>query len=179
MLCCTHKRGARHASLIAGANLIVLGLSAGVSPARADNDWQCSFRQDDHYGMDDRDHTRLEHDSLAITASTYDNTQGAVTMLKIGSTLPNTDTATGTAVANNDYVNVWNNDNADGVGTACFWRPKRSASADLISRQRSRGFVAAGGGPSDGGASNIRVRSAIDAVMSTSAWSRLPRFSQP
>jgi hypothetical protein len=114
MLPYTDKRGARHASMLAGANLIVLGLSAGVSLARADNDWQCDFRQDDHYGMHDRDHTRLEHDSLAITASTYDNTQGAVTMLKIGSTLPNTDTATGTAVANNDYVNVWNNDNADG-----------------------------------------------------------------
>ena len=52
--------------------------------------------------------------SLVISSSTYDNTQGAVASLTIGTTLPDSATATTKAVAGNDYVNVWNNASADG-----------------------------------------------------------------
>jgi hypothetical protein len=51
----------------------------------------------------------LNHDSLVVSSTTYDNTQGAISKLMIGSPL-----ATGTAIANNDYVNVWNNASVDG-----------------------------------------------------------------
>ena len=56
----------------------------------------------------------LKHGSLVVSSSIYDNTQGAVATLKIGSTLPNTATATTQAVAGNNYVNVWNNASVDG-----------------------------------------------------------------
>jgi hypothetical protein len=52
--------------------------------------------------------------TLVISSSTYDPTQGAVASLAIGSTLPNTNLATTTAIAGNDYVNVWNNASVDG-----------------------------------------------------------------
>jgi hypothetical protein len=52
-------------------------------------------------------------DSLVISASTYDRVQGAVASLKVGTTLPNTATATTTAIADNSYVNVWNNESVD------------------------------------------------------------------
>src|ERR1700753_3325425 len=52
-------------------------------------------------------------DSLVISASSYDRAQGAVASLKVGTTLPNTATATTTAIADNSYVNVWNNESAD------------------------------------------------------------------
>ncbi|HWX81410.1 MAG TPA: hypothetical protein VNZ02_15015 [Steroidobacteraceae bacterium] len=57
---------------------------------------------------------RLEHDSLLISSSTYDRTQGALASLNIGSLLPNSATATTTAVAGNNYVMVWSNASADG-----------------------------------------------------------------
>jgi hypothetical protein len=56
----------------------------------------------------------LEHDSLLISSSTYDRTKGALASLNIGSTLPNSATATTTAVASNNYVTVWNNASVDG-----------------------------------------------------------------
>jgi hypothetical protein len=56
----------------------------------------------------------LTPNSLVISSSTYDNTQGAVASLAIGTALPNTATATVPAVAGNDYVNVWNNAKIDG-----------------------------------------------------------------
>jgi len=51
--------------------------------------------------------------SLVISSSTYDSMQGAIASLIVGTTLPNTDTATTMAVAGNDYVNVWNNASVD------------------------------------------------------------------
>ncbi len=56
----------------------------------------------------------LEHDSLVISSSTYDRTQGALASLNVGTTLPNSATATTTAVASNNYVTVWNNASVDG-----------------------------------------------------------------
>jgi len=60
----------------------------------------------------------LRPNSLVISSSTYDNTQGAVQNLQVGSQLPSASTETtcqpfSTAVAGNDYVNVWNNAGAD------------------------------------------------------------------
>ncbi len=53
--------------------------------------------------------------SLVISSSTYENTQGAVASLTAGvTTLPDTDTATTLAAAGNNYVQVWNNDTVDG-----------------------------------------------------------------
>src|SRR5579862_5873174 len=51
--------------------------------------------------------------SLVISTSTYDNTQGAIASLVVGTTLPDTDSQTTSAIAGNDYVNVWNNDSVD------------------------------------------------------------------
>jgi hypothetical protein len=55
----------------------------------------------------------LKHGSLVVSSSVYDKTQGPVATLKAGSTLPNTATATTRAVADNNYVNVWNNESVD------------------------------------------------------------------
>ena len=55
----------------------------------------------------------LRPDSLVISASTYDRSKGAIASLKVGTTLPNTATATTAAIADNSYVNVWNNETAD------------------------------------------------------------------
>jgi hypothetical protein len=60
------------------------------------------------------DQSFLLPDSLVISSSTYDRSQGAVASLTIGTTLPDTATATTKAVANNNYVEVWNNDSVDG-----------------------------------------------------------------
>src|SRR5580698_829240 len=56
----------------------------------------------------------LRPDSLVISTSTYDRSKGAIASLKVGTTLPNTATATTAAIADNSYVNVWNNDTVDG-----------------------------------------------------------------
>ncbi|HUN27885.1 MAG TPA: hypothetical protein VMU67_16405 [Steroidobacteraceae bacterium] len=53
-------------------------------------------------------------DSLIVSSSRYENDRGAVAALVVGTTLANTDTATTTAIAGNDYVNVWNNAAVDG-----------------------------------------------------------------
>jgi len=64
--------------------------------------------------------------SLVVSSSTYTNAQGAVASLAVGTTLPGsngtfatdggvkTAATTVTAVAGNDYVNVWNNAPVDG-----------------------------------------------------------------
>src|SRR5262249_54956427 len=52
--------------------------------------------------------------SLVISSSTYDRTQGAVATLTAGTTvLPNSATATTLAVADGNYVTVWNNEGVD------------------------------------------------------------------
>jgi hypothetical protein len=52
--------------------------------------------------------------SLVISSSTYDSTRGDVVSLTIGTPLAGTDSATTPAIADNNYVNVWNNDTVDG-----------------------------------------------------------------
>jgi hypothetical protein len=51
--------------------------------------------------------------SLVISSTTYDPGQGAIASLEVGTTLPDTATATTQAIAGNDYVNVWNNASVD------------------------------------------------------------------
>ena len=56
--------------------------------------------------------------SLVISSSTYDNTQGAVAGLQVGASLPSPKASTtcqpfSTAVAGNDYVHVWDNEGPD------------------------------------------------------------------
>ena len=80
-------------ALLSGCSIFALSASSGI--ARADQ-------------------PLLIPNSLVISSSTYDPTMGAVASLAIGTTLPNSATATTTAVAGNDYVNVWNNASVDG-----------------------------------------------------------------
>lgn len=55
----------------------------------------------------------LKPNSLIISSTTYDNTQGAIAALTVGSPIGTTPSAP-LAVAGNDYVNVWNNTTPDG-----------------------------------------------------------------
>ena len=52
--------------------------------------------------------------SLVISSTTYDRSQGAIASLSVGTVLAGSANATTTAIAGNDYVNVWNNGSADG-----------------------------------------------------------------
>ena len=51
----------------------------------------------------------LKHGSLVVSSSTYDNTQGPVATLTVGTPLA----GPSKAVAGNDYITVWNNAGAD------------------------------------------------------------------
>jgi hypothetical protein len=107
--------------LLAGVSLVALGPSAGIAVAKDDNG-RSDFGQANRCrnfqvaNGDKVDHRpfMLEHDSLVISSSTYDPSQGAVASLSIGTVLPGTATKTTKAVANNDYVHVWNNASVDG-----------------------------------------------------------------
>jgi hypothetical protein len=55
----------------------------------------------------------IQPGSLVISSTTYDPTQGAVASLKVGTPLPNTNTATTPAISGNNYVTVWDNDTVD------------------------------------------------------------------
>jgi hypothetical protein len=69
-------------------------MSAIASPARADQPF-------------------LLPNSLVISSTTYDRRDGAIAALTVGTTLPDSATATTAAVASNNYVEVWNNESAD------------------------------------------------------------------
>ncbi len=87
-------------------SLTLCGLASASSISVADQ--VASFR-----GFDDDRRFELEHDSLVISSSTYDRSKGALSTLAIGTTLPNSATATTLAVASNNYVAVWNNETVD------------------------------------------------------------------
>ena len=57
---------------------------------------------------------QLQHDSLVVSSTTYEPNHGAIASLVVGSTLPNSATATTKAVAGNNYVTTWNNASVDG-----------------------------------------------------------------
>src|SRR5580704_12390080 len=97
MYCTTYPRAAQWCSLLASCSLVALAISAGIAAARDDN------------------HRRFfDHGSLVISSSTYDPTKGAVASLMVGTPLPDTATQTVPAVADNNYVAVWNNASVDG-----------------------------------------------------------------
>jgi len=97
MYCSTYPRAAHHSLLFASCSLVTLAMSAGIATARDD------------------DHRRFfDHGSLVISSSTYDPTKGAVASLMTGTPLPDTATQTVPAVADNNYVAVWNNASVDG-----------------------------------------------------------------
>jgi hypothetical protein len=97
MYCSTYPRAAHHSLLFASCSLVTLAMSAGIATARDD------------------DHRRFfDHGSLVISNSTYDPTKGAVASLMVGTPLPDSATQTVPAVADNNYVAVWNNASVDG-----------------------------------------------------------------
>jgi hypothetical protein len=86
----TYHRVANHTLSLLGCSVLALGMAAGTARAEGDR-------------------FLIEPGSLVISSSTYDPAQGAVASLKIGTALPNTASATTTAVSDNNYVTVWNN----------------------------------------------------------------------
>jgi hypothetical protein len=86
-------RDAAKQALLTGCGVFVLLTSSGVASANQ---------------------PFLLPNSLVISSTTYDASQGALASLAVGTPLPNTATATTPAVAGNDYVHVWNNASVDG-----------------------------------------------------------------
>jgi hypothetical protein len=86
--------------------LTLCGLASASNGGTADE--TASLR-----GPDDHSQFVLEHDSLIISSSTYERNKGAVSTLAIGTTLPDSATATTLAVASSNYVTVWNNATVD------------------------------------------------------------------
>lgn len=93
----SYFQATNHALLLAGCSILALGLSAGMAQAKV-----TAAR------------AQIKHNSVVISTSTYDHTQGAIASLTIGTTLAKSATATTTAVAGNDYVTTWNNASVDG-----------------------------------------------------------------
>jgi hypothetical protein len=86
-------QASNHALLLAGCSVLALGLSVGMARAKS---------------------ILIRHNSVVISSSTYDRTQGAIASLTIGTTLAKSATATAMAVAGNNYVTTWNNASVDG-----------------------------------------------------------------
>jgi len=103
-----HHSGRR----MAPRSLLRLALLAGSALAGASNVGIAADKFSSHDFDDRRFH--LDHDSLVISSSTYDRHKGALSSLMIGTTLPDSATATTMAVAGNNYVTVWNNASVDG-----------------------------------------------------------------
>jgi hypothetical protein len=83
---------AQGALLLSGCGIVALSLTSAV--ARADDAF-------------------LRPHSLVISSSVFDRSQGAVASLKVGTVLPNSATATTLAVADNNYVTIWDNESVD------------------------------------------------------------------
>jgi hypothetical protein len=120
MFCGTYCHATRYSLLLAGVSFVALGASASISLA-ANGGGQSDFGQANRCNNfqvvsgDKTDHRpfMLEHDSLVISSSTYDRTQGAVASLSIGTPLAGSAITTSSAVAGNDYVDVWKNASVD------------------------------------------------------------------
>ncbi len=80
-------------SLVSGCGMLALCSSSGIARAEP---------------------FALVPGTLVISSTTYDRSQGAVASLAEGTPLAGSATATTPAIAGNDYVDVWNNDSADG-----------------------------------------------------------------
>src|SRR5580704_4375836 len=107
-------------ALLAGCSILALGMSAAI--VRADDDGRFGSDHDSFGFARDRDDGRgdddrrfdLKRDSLVISSTTYVKDKGAVATLAVGTPLAGTDTATVPAVADNNYVKIWNNAPVDG-----------------------------------------------------------------
>jgi hypothetical protein len=85
------------------------------------------------------DDSFLSPGSLIISSSTYENWIGAVASLAVGTPLANTDTATIPAIADNNYVTVWNNDTVDasfGVTSPIYLAAVDPHSGRVLERRR-------------------------------------------
>ena len=93
-----YLHAANRALLLAGCSSLALAMFAGTAaadPSKAS--------------------LQIKPNSVVVSASTYDRSQGAIATLTAGVTqIANTNTATITAVAGNNYVTTWNNANVDG-----------------------------------------------------------------
>jgi hypothetical protein len=59
---------------------------------------------------------QVQHNSLMVSTTSYDKTQGAIATLTPGVTiLAKSASATTTAIADNNFVNTWNNSSVDGA----------------------------------------------------------------
>ena len=87
------------AALLSGCSIIALGGTSALAQA------------DQPRGLFGQPF--LLPNSLVISSSTYDPSQGALASLKVGTVLPNTDTATTLAISDNNYLTVWNNESVD------------------------------------------------------------------
>ena len=97
----SYLKATNQALLLAGCSVLALGLSAGMAQAKVSKTPPAPVL--------------IKHNSVVISTSTYDHTQGAIAALTIGTTtLAKSATATTTAVAGNDYVTTWNNASVDG-----------------------------------------------------------------
>src|SRR5271170_7871850 len=99
MYCSTDPRAAHRSLLLASGSLVALAMSAGIATAGDDG------RGDGRF---------FDPGSLVISSSTYDPSKGAVASLMVGTTLPDTATQTTSAIADNNYVTVWNYASVDG-----------------------------------------------------------------
>jgi len=86
-----------HTLLLTGCSLLALGQYVGLAQAKVATP-----------------RLQIKHNSVLISSSTYDRTQGSVASLTIGATLAGSATATAKAVASNNYVTTWNNASVDG-----------------------------------------------------------------
>jgi len=84
----------RRVLLLTGASVFAIGLT---NAADADTDMH-----------------PIKHNTIVVSASTYDHTRGAVASLTVGTKLAGTATATSSAIAGNAYPVVWGNATPDG-----------------------------------------------------------------
>jgi hypothetical protein len=55
----------------------------------------------------------VDHNTVVVSSTIYDRTQGAIASLIVGGKLAGSATATTSAIAGNNYVTTWNNDTID------------------------------------------------------------------
>jgi len=92
----TSNRTTNRAFLVTSVSFLAMSMAAGLA--------QAGYYQGPFH---------LDPGSLIVSSSTYDPSQGALSTLMIGTTLPSSSTATTQAVASNNYVTVWNNTSVD------------------------------------------------------------------
>ena len=87
-----------HRTILLSGSVLAIALSAAIAQAG----------DVPHHGF-----FHLEPGSLVVSSSSYDSSQGALSTLAVGTTLPNSATATTQAISGNNYVTVWNNESVD------------------------------------------------------------------